>query len=40
MELSQATLVSLKGAPAKEKELLRTEEALTVEAAERNLDLE
>ena len=40
MELRRATLASLKGAPAEEEELRRREEALTLEAAERNLDLE
>ena len=40
MELRQAALASLKGAPVKEEELLRREEALTLEAAERNLELE
>ena len=40
MELRRAALASLKGAPAEEEELRRREEALTLEAAERNLDLE
>ena len=40
MELRLAALASLKGAPAKEEELRRREEVLTLEAAERNLDLE
>ena len=37
---AQASLVSLKGTSAKEEELRRREEALTLEAAERNVDLE
>ena len=40
MELRQAALVSLKGASVDQAELLKREEALTLEATERNLDLE
>ena len=40
MELRQAALASLKGLPIKEEELRRREEALTLEVAKRNLDLE
>ena len=40
VELRQAFLASLKGAPAEEEELQKREEALTLEAAKRNLDLE
>ena len=40
MELRQAALESLKGASVDQAELLKREEALTLEAAERNLDLE
>ena len=40
MEQRQAALASLKGIPAEEEELQRHEEALTLEVAERNLDLE
>ena len=40
MELRQAALASLKGTPVEKEELRRREEALTLEAAERNLDLE
>ena len=40
VELCQAALASLKGTPVVEEELHGREEALTLEAAERNLDLE
>ena len=40
MELRQAALVSLKGPSVDQAELQKREEALTLEAAERNLDLE
>ena len=40
VELRQAALVSRKGASIDHVELLKREEALTLEAAERNLDLE
>ena len=40
MELRQAALVSLKEASIDQAELQKREEALTLEAAERNLDLE
>ena len=40
MELRRAALASLKGVPTEEEELQRREEALTLEAAERNLNLE
>lgn len=40
VELRQAALASLKGTPVEEEELRRREEVLTLEAAERNLDLE
>ena len=40
MELRRSTLALLKGGPSKEEELQRREEALTLETAERNLDLE
>ena len=40
MELCQAALVSLKEASIDQAELQKHEEALTLEAAERNLDLE
>jgi len=40
VELRQAALESLKGASVDQAELLKREEALTLEAAERNLDLE
>ena len=40
MELRQAALESLKGASVDQAELLKREEALTLKAAERNLDLE
>ena len=40
MELRQAAFASLKGTPVEQEELRRREEALTLEAAERNLDLE
>ena len=39
MELRQAAVASLKGAPVEEEELQRREEALTLEAAESSLDL-
>ena len=40
MELRQAALESRKGASVDQPELLKSEEALTLEAAELNLDLE
>ena len=40
VELRQCALALLKGGPAEEKELRRREEALTLETAECNLDLE
>ena len=40
VELRQAALVSLKEASVDQAELLKRKEALTLEAAERNLDLE
>ena len=40
MELRQAALELMEGAPVDRAELLKREEALTLEAAERNLDLE
>ena len=40
VELRQAALASLKGTPVKEEELRKSEEALTLEAAERSLELE
>ena len=40
VELRHAALALLKGTPVEEEELQRREEALTLEAAERNLDLE
>ena len=40
VELRQAALVSLKGASIDQLKLLKREEALTLEAAEHNLDLE
>ena len=40
VELRQASLASLKGALVEEEELRKHEEALTLEAAQRNLDLE
>ena len=40
MELRQAALESMQGASVDRAEFLKREEALTLEAAERNLDLE
>ena len=40
MELRQVALESMEGAPVDRAELLKHKEALTLEAAERNLDLE
>ena len=38
--MRRAALASLKGTPVEEEELWRCEEAMTLEAAECNLDLE
>ena len=40
MEARKAALTSMRGTPVEEEEILRREEALTLEAAEHNLDLE
>ena len=40
VDARKAALASMRGAPSKEKEILKREEALTLEATERNLDLE
>ena len=40
VEARQATLASMRGTPAEEEEILKREEALALEAMERNLELE
>ena len=40
MEARRAALASMRGTPAEEEEILKREEALSLEAMERNLELE
>ena len=40
MEARKAALTSMRGTPVEEEEILRREEALALEAAERSLELE